>query len=40
MSIELIQAVQALIPAGADVVCLGDDELDSAEWLNTLKGFD
>lgn len=39
LHIELINMVQALIPKGSDVVCLGDGEFDGAQWLNTLKGF-
>lgn len=39
MHIELIRAVQKLIPQGADVVCLGDGEFDGADWLNVLMGF-
>lgn len=39
MHIELIRLVKALVPKGADVVCLGDGEFDGAEWLNTIKSF-
>jgi hypothetical protein len=39
MHIELIRAVQSLIPIGADVICLGDGEFDGSEWLNTIRGF-
>ena len=39
MHIELIRLLKALIPKGADVVCLGDGEFDGAEWLNTIKSF-
>ncbi len=39
MHIELIQAVHELIPAGSDVVCLGDGEFDGTQWLETLNQF-
>lgn len=39
MHIELIQAVHELIPAGSDVVCLGDGEFDGIQWLETLNQF-
>ena len=39
MHVELICAVQQLIPAGSDVVMLGDGEFDGTEWLATLTGF-
>ena len=35
MHIELIRAVQELIPAGSDVVVLGDGEFDGTDWLKT-----
>ncbi len=37
MHIELIRLLKTLIPKGADVVCLGDGEFDSAEWHSTLS---
>jgi len=37
MHIELIRAVQALIPIGADVVCLGDGEFDGPSTSNRIK---
>lgn len=37
--VELIEAVQELIPAGAGVVVLGDGEFDGTDWLSTIKGF-
>ena len=39
MHIELIQAVQKLIPADADVIVLGDGEFDGTNWLNTIEEF-
>ena len=39
MHIELIRAVHELIPAGSDVVCLGDGEFDGTQWLETLNQF-
>ncbi|SJM90906.1 hypothetical protein [Crenothrix polyspora] len=39
MHIDLIRAVRALIPVGADVICLGDGEFDGAEWVNTIDSF-
>ncbi len=39
MHIELIQAVRELIPAGSDVICLGDGEFDGTQWLETLNQF-
>ena len=37
MHVELIRAVGQLIPAGSDVVCLGDGEFDGADWLAELE---
>lgn len=37
--VELIEAVQELIPAGTDVVVLGDGEFDGTDWLSTINGF-
>lgn len=37
--IELIQAVQQLIPASSDVIVLGDGEFDGVEWLNTIEEY-
>jgi len=37
--IELIQAVHELIPAGSDVVCLGDGEFEGTHWLESLDQF-
>jgi hypothetical protein len=39
MHIELIRAVQKIIPNGCDVVCLGDGEFDGTEWLQVLNDF-
>ena len=39
MHIELIQAIQELIPSNNDVIVLGDGEFDGTEWLKTLEGF-
>jgi hypothetical protein len=39
MHIELIQAVKAIVPELAEVVCLGDGEFDGTEWLQTIAGF-
>jgi hypothetical protein len=33
MHVELINAVSQWIPAGSDVVCLGDGEFDGTAWL-------
>jgi hypothetical protein len=37
--VELIEAVRELVPAGADVIVLGDGEFDGTDWLNTIKDF-
>jgi len=37
MHVELLRAVSALIPAGSDVVCLGDGEFDGVRWLAELQ---
>ena len=37
--LELIQAVQKIIPSHCDVVCLGDGEFDGTEWLQMLSNF-
>ncbi len=39
MHIELIKSVQAIIPEGTAVICLGDGEFDGADWLKTLSGY-
>ena len=39
MHIELIQALQQLVPADCDVIVLGDGEFDGTEWLSTIEGF-
>lgn len=39
MHVELIQAVKAMVPELAEVVCLGDGEFDGTEWLQTIEGF-
>ena len=39
MHIELIKSVQAIIPEGTNVICLGDGEFDGADWLSTIEGF-
>jgi len=35
--IELIKAVQDILPFGQDVIILGDGEFDGTEWLETLN---
>ena len=37
MHVELIEATRKLIPAGADVVVLGDGEFDGTDWLSTIR---
>jgi hypothetical protein len=37
--VQLVTAVQELVPAGADVVFLGDGEFDGTELQKTLTGF-
>ena len=37
LHVELIQKVSQLIPAGSDVVCLGDGEFDGTDWLAELE---
>jgi hypothetical protein len=39
MPIDLIKAVQALIPRGTKVVVLGDGEFDGAKWLALLDEY-
>jgi hypothetical protein len=39
LHVELIKTLPALIPLGADVICLGDGEFDGTEWLTVLKNF-
>ncbi|CAC9513783.1 hypothetical protein [uncultured Gammaproteobacteria bacterium] len=39
MHIELIKSVQAIIPEGTAVICLGDGEFDGADWLKTLSDY-
>ncbi|MCK5354959.1 MAG: IS4 family transposase [Methyloprofundus sp.] len=39
MHIELIKSVQAIIPDGTKVICLGDGEFDGADWLETISGY-
>ena len=39
MHIELIKSVQAIIPQGTAVICLGDGEFDGADWLETISGY-
>jgi hypothetical protein len=40
MHIDLIKAVQELIPKKAKVVVLGDGEFDGAQWLSVLETYD
>ena len=37
--IELIKAVHKIIPAGREVICLGDGEFDGIDWLDTIARF-
>ncbi len=39
MHIELLKAVQTLIPSGSTVIMLGDGEFDGAYWLALLEEF-
>ncbi len=39
MHIELMEAVQAIIPKGTKVVVLGDGEFDGAQWLKLLEKY-
>lgn len=39
MHIELIQAVQEIIPTTAEVIVLGDGEFDGGNWLKTLDDY-
>ncbi|MDD5463218.1 MAG: hypothetical protein PHG00_16610 [Methylococcales bacterium] len=38
--IELIKAVQDILPSGRDVIVLGDGEFDGAKWLETLNRWE
>lgn len=39
MHVELIKAVHDMVPAGKEVICLGDGEFDGTDGLATLEQF-